>query len=104
MPEHRDPDFLVDALLDLDPELLRHPSEALVPELVDSALTKLHRALSRLRTFGHYADEVRIAAHEALFDQPTHLFDVVRLLGDQRHVGTGCQAGIQCDPSGVAAH
>ena len=47
---------------------------------------------------------MRIAAHEALLDQPAHLFDVERLLGDQRHVRAGGQPGVQRDPAGVPAH
>ena len=66
VPEHGDPHFLVDPLLDLEPELLRDAGEPLVPELVDAALAQLHRALGGLGAFGHHADEVRIAAHEAL--------------------------------------
>ena len=85
-------------------ELLRDAGEPLVAELVDAALAQLHRALGGFRAFGDHADEVRIAAHEALFDQPAHLFDVERLLGNQRHVGAGRQPRVQCDPPGVAAH
>jgi hypothetical protein len=47
---------------------------------------------------------MRIAAHKALFHQAAHLFDVERLLGNQRHVGAGRQPRIQRDPPGVAAH
>ena len=82
----------------------RDAGELLVAELVDAALAQLHRALGRFGAFGHHADEVRVAALEPLLDQPAYLFDVERLLGDQRHVRARGQAGVQRDPAGVAAH
>ena len=60
--------------------------DALVAELVDPAFAQRDRALSRLGHLGDDADEVRVPALEASFDEAAHLVDVEGLLGNQRHV------------------
>ena len=86
------------------PSCCGHPGEPLVAEFVNPALAQLNRAVNRFGALGDHADEMRISALEAPFDQPAHLFDIEGLLGDQRHVRARSQAGVQCDPAGVPAH
>ena len=102
--QHGHPHFLVDPLLHLVRQLRGHPGELLVAEFVDAAFGQLHRTRRGFGTLGHHADEVRRPTLEPPLDQPAHLFDVERLLGNQGHVSAGGEPAVQCDPAGVAAH
>ena len=73
-------------------------------ELVLLALDGLHRALLRQRALGDDDDREVAAARVAAADQPAHLLDVERALGDQDHAGAAGQPGVQRDPAGVATH
>ena len=65
---------------------------------------ELHRALLRHRALGDHDDREVAPARVAPLDQPAHLLDVERPLGDQDHVGAAGQPGVQRDPARVAAH
>ena len=99
-----DAHFLADPLFHFHRQLLGDAGEALVAELIHPAAAQLHRPLDGFGALGDHADEVRRTGLKALLDHAAHLLHVIGLLRDQRHMRTGGQPRVQCDPAGVATH
>src|SRR5581483_6628852 len=102
--EYRRPRLKTGAALDLLLQRMADPPESRMAELVHLPGLERHGSLLGYRSFRRDQDREIASAGVTASDQLAGLLDVKRLLGDQDHVRSAGDAGVQGDPPRLTSH